>query len=355
MKNKDHDIGLNGLSKLQSLFGDEEIADNYDIRMLRLEETYDFEKHTFLLEFEGDCKEITVEHPFEVSDDDEMEDLSESIREYGVLEPGICRPGRDGRYEVVSGHRRRRAAMLAGVTEMPFIIRDLSDEEATIIMVDSNKYRKNIKISAHAKAVYMKYCAVKRQGKRKDLIKDLEELETRSRENDLDLNDLASKEGMSLRNLQRFIRLANLTEEILQLVDQKVLGITPAVALSYLSRQEQSIFYNCILQLGTAKRPYIPTLEEANQLKRLSRDSEDGMQICDFLQVLLKDKDSETVREKKISFPKEKILSYFPESFEHKDIEKILFSLLEEWKRKNKPKDDIPLAGQADIGDYIEI
>ena len=355
MKNKDHDIGLNGLSKLQSLFGDEETPDNYDIRMLRLEDTYDFEKHTFLLEFEDDCKEITVEHPFEVSDDDEMEELSESIREYGVLEPGICRPGRDGRYEVVSGHRRKRAAMLAGVTEMPFIIRDLSDEEATIIMVDSNKYRKNIKISAHAKAMYMKYCAIKRQGKRKDLIKDLEELENQSRENDL--NDLESIEGMSLRILQRFIRLANLTEEILQLVDQKFLGITSAVALSYLSRQEQSILYDCILQLGSEKQPYIPTLDEANQLKRLSKDSEDedGLQLCDFLQVLSKSKNSETAREKKISFPKEKILSYFPKSFEQKDIEEILFSLLEEWKRKNKPKDDTSLPGQADIRDYMEI
>ena len=269
MKNRVSDIDLNRLSKLQSLFGDEEKTDIYDIRMLSLEDTYDFEEHVFKMEFEGSYRDIEVRHPFEIVDDEDMEELSESIREYGVLEPGICRPGRDGKYEIISGHRRKHAAILAGVAEMPFIIREVSDAEATIIMVDSNKYRKNIKISVHAKAAYMKYYAIKHQGRRKDLIEDMEGLEKQSRENDL--NDLASKEGMSLRNLQRFIRLANLSEEILQLVDQKVLGITPAVALSYLSEHEQDIFYSCILQLGSVKKPYIPTLEEANQLKRMSK------------------------------------------------------------------------------------
>lgn len=352
MKNRVSDIDLNGLSKLQSLFGGEEKSDAYDIQILNLEDTYDFEEHVFKMEFEGSYRDIEIRHPFEVIDDEEMEELAESVREYGVLEPGICRPGRDGRYEVVSGHRRRRAAMLAGITEMPFIIRDLSDEEATIIMVDSNKYRKNIKISAHAKAAYMKYYAIKHQGKRKDLIEDMEELEKQSREKDL--NDLASKEGMSLRNLQRFIRIASLSENILQLVDQKVLGITPAVALSYLSEHEQDLFYSCIFHLGSSKKPYIPTLDQANQLKRLSRDSESGMNACDIFEVLSKDECSEKAKEKKISFSKEKIRSYFPESFKQEDIEEVLFSLLEEWKKKNRPGDDMPLTGQISIEDYID-
>ncbi len=357
MKNKEKDIDVSGLSKLQALFGSgEEENSNYDIQMLKLEDTYDFEKHYLKIEFEGEYKKISVSHPFDVEENVEMEELSESIREYGVLEPGICRPGRDGKYEVISGHRRKRAAILAGVTEMPFIIRNLSDAEATIIMVDSNKYRKNIKISSYAKAMYMKYYAIKHQGKRKDLIKNLEKLEEQSHTGDLE--ELASKEGMSLRKLQRLIRLANLPDGILQLVDQKIMGITPAVALSYLSMHEQAIVYGCMIQLGSLdeRKPYIPTLDEANQLKTLSKNSENGLLSDDIFAVFSKKKNGVSqIKERKISFSREKIFSYFPESFNQEDVEKILFSLLEEWKKKNSPKDDnIPLPGQIDLQDYMD-
>lgn len=356
MKNKANDIDLNGLSKLKNLFGDnaEEIqSSDYDIRMIKIKDTYNFEKHVLKIEVDEDkYEEIVIEHPFEVEIDDEMEELVESVKEYGILEPGICRPGKGGKYEVIAGHRRRQAAILAEKEEMPFIIRNLSDAEATIIMVDSNKYRRNIKISVYAKAMCMKYYAIKHQGKRKDLIKDIEKLEKESQTGDL--NDLAAEEGMSLRNLQRLIRIVNLSEALLQLVDQKVLKLTTAVALSYLKMNEQDILYSCMVQLGKVDKPYIPLLEEANRLKLLSRDSKNGLRPDEIREVLIKDTEKDkAVREKKISFSKEKVRSYFPKEFTQQDIEEVLYSLLEEWKKKNKPESNEQIPGQTNLEDYV--
>lgn len=356
MKSKANDIDLNGLSKLKNLFGDdaEELQNgDYDIRMIKIEDTYNFAKHVLKIEVDdGKYEEIAIEHPFEVEIDDEMAELVDSVKEYGILEPGICRPGNSGKYEVIAGHRRRQAAILASVKEMPFIIRNLSDAEATIIMVDSNKYRRNIKISVYAKAMCMKYYAIKHQGRRKDLIKDIEELEKETQAGDL--NDLAAEEGMSLRNLQRLIRIVNLSEDLLNLVDQKVLKITIAVALSYLTMHEQQILYSCMIQLGKEDKPYIPTLEEANRLKLLSRESKNGLLPDEIREVFIKDAEKDkTVKEKKISFSKDRVRSYFPEEYTQQDIEEVLFSLLEEWKKKNKPESDEQIPAQTNLEDYV--
>ena len=174
------------------------------------------------------------DHPFRVLDDEKMEETVESIKAHGVLMPGIARPRKEGGYEIISGHRRRRASELAGKAEMPFIIKDYSDDEATVIMVDSNIQREDILISEKAKAYHMKYMAMKHQGTAGGISLDV----------------MSEQTGESQKTVQRYIYLARLTDELLGLVDAKKLGVKQGVEISALDTTQQEIVYQVLSELG---------------------------------------------------------------------------------------------------------
>ena len=204
------------------------------------------------------------DHPFRVVDDDRMMETVESVREYGVLVPIIVRPLEDGNYEIVSGHRRKRACELAGIDEIPVIIRDMDDDEATIIMVDSNLQRENILPSERAKAYQMKMEALKHQGQRRDLTcgqvgHKLDQKKTR--------DIIAEDAGDSSRNVQRFIRLNSLEQPLMDKVDNGELAFTPAVELSYLKPEEQEWVHAA---LETTQQT--PSLSQAQRIKQESKE-----------------------------------------------------------------------------------
>ena len=182
------------------------------------------------------------DHPFRVLDDEKMEETVESVKEHGVLMPGIARPRKEGGYEIISGHRRRRASELAGKTEMPFIIKDYSDDEATVIMVDSNIQREDILISEKAKAYHMKYMAMKHQGTAGGISLDV----------------MSEQTGESQKTVQRYICLARLTDELLGLVDAKKLGVKQGVEISALDTTQQEIVYQ-------RKGRYVPNRKQVKR------------------------------------------------------------------------------------------
>ena len=204
------------------------------------------------------------DHPFRVVDDDRMMETVESVKDYGVLVPIIVRPLEDGHYEIVSGHRRKRACELAGIDDIPAIVRDLDDDEATIIMVDSNLQRENILPSERAKAYQMKLEAIKHQGERRDLTcgqlgHKFDQKKTRE--------IIADEAGDSPRNVQRFIRLNSLEQPLMDKVDQGELAFTPAVELSYLKPQEQEWVHSA---LETTQQT--PSLSQAQRIKQESKE-----------------------------------------------------------------------------------
>lgn len=248
-------------------------------------------------------------HPFRVSDDAKMAETAESVKQYGVLVPGIVRPDRDypGEYELISGHRRCRASQLCGLPDMPVIIRDMSDAEATVIMVDANIQREDLLPSERAWAYRMRYEAMKQLG-------------TAERGSRSD-QQLAKELGESRNTIQRFIRLTYLTPGLLQLVDDGKLPKIPAGELSYLRESEQEELLRVMECLHV-----VPSLDQAQKLKELS-------QKCNVLEtsvmeyVFAKQEDSS-----KVSLPAKKIRAYFPESYTGAQIQEIIYRLLEEWQ-----------------------
>ena len=185
-------------------------------------------------------------HPFKVLDDEKMEETVESVKAHGVLVPGIARPRKGGGYEIISGHRRRRASEIAGKTEMPFMVREYTDDEATIIMVDSNIQREDISISEKAKAYSMKYEAMKHQGAA----------------GGISLEKMSEESGESRKTIQRYICLARLSDELLELVDNKKLGVMQGLEISYLDETQQSIVYKVIEELGC-----VISVEQASRIR----------------------------------------------------------------------------------------
>ena len=200
-------------------------------------------------------------HPFKVLDDEDMRKTVDSIREYGVLVPVIIRPDGNGEYEMISGHRRRYASIMAGKKEVPAIIREMDDDTATILMVDSNLQREHILPSERAKAYKMKMEALKHQGKRTDLTSC--QVGTRLRADE----ELAKQTGESARTVQRFVRLNNLIPELLDLVDEKKIAFNPAVEISYMKPEEQKEFYEAMEIAQTT-----PSLSQAQRLKKSSQE-----------------------------------------------------------------------------------
>lgn len=262
------------------------------------------------------------DHPFRVLDDDRMMETVESVKEYGVLVPIIARPMADGGYEIVSGHRRKRACELAGLNEIPAIVRDLDDDEAVIIMVDSNLQRENILPSERAKAYQMKLEAIKHQGERRDLT-------SRQLVGKLEAADLIGQDtGESGRQIQRILRLNNLEPPLIDKVDAGKLAFTPAVELSYLKPEEQQW-----LDTALENTQQTPSLSQAQRMKRESKQgtlSEQGI-----MEIMTENK--QTVPAKgSVVLPQEKLTKYFPRSYTTEQMEKVIFKLLDYWMRKRQ-------------------
>lgn len=259
-------------------------------------------------------------HPFKVKDDESMLETAESITKHGVLVPVIARPREEGGYELISGHRRKRASELAGKETIPVIVRNLDDDAATIIMVDSNIQRENILPSERAFAYKLKLEAIKHQGKRNDLTSDQVEHKLKAR-------DVVAKEaGESSIQVQRFIRLTELVPEILDMVDTKKIAFNPAVELSYLMPHEQ-------VQLMEAMdmEQATPSLSQAQRLKKYSQD---GKLTFDVMTAIMsEDKKGEL---DKVTLTGEKLKKYFPKSYTPQQMEETILKLLEGWSRKRQ-------------------
>jgi len=259
------------------------------------------------------------DHPFQIRDDEAMRDTAESIRQCGVLVPAIVRPCESGGYEIISGHRRKRACELAGLDSIPAIVRDMDRDAATIIMVDSNLQRENILPSERAKAYKMKLEAIKRQGARRDLT-------SAQVEQKLSVEKVAEESGESRAQVQRYIRLTELQPDLQKMVDDGKIGLTPAVELSFLKPAEQKMLLDTL-----SSEQAMPSLSQAQRMKRLSQEgklTDDSM-----LQIMSEQKKPEAWN---ISLPVSRISKYFPSTYTPQRMEETIIKLLEGWMRKRQ-------------------
>ena len=261
-------------------------------------------------------------------DDERMMETVESIKEYGVLVPIIARPIEDGLYEIVSGHRRKRACELAGIDEIPVIIRDLDDDEATIIMVDSNLQRESILPSERAKAYQMKMEAIRHQGERRDLTcgqvgHKLDQKKTRE--------VVAEEAGDSPRNVQRFIRLNSLEQPLMDKVDNGELAFTPAVELSYLKPQEQEW-----VDKALEETQQTPSLSQAQRIKQESREGRLTEQSV--LSIMSEEKKP---MYNSVTLSHDTLKKYFPRSYTAKQMEQVILRLLDNWLRKRQQTQEL--------------
>lgn len=262
-------------------------------------------------------------HPFKVKADEAMLEMADSIQQYGVLVPGLVRPKADGGYEMVAGHRRKKASELAGKETMPCIVREMDDDAATIIMVDSNLQRENILPSEKAFAYKMKLEAMKRQGQRTDLTsaqvgRKLDGKESRE--------ILAEQVGESRNQISRYIRLTELIPPILDMVDEKQIAFNPAVELSYLAEKEQQNLYETM-----QSEDCTPSLAQAQRMKKLSQDGRLTMDV--IFSILTEEKPNQ---KEKFNIQRERIDRFFPKSFSEKQKEDLIVQLLEGWYKKRQ-------------------
>jgi len=264
------------------------------------------------------------DHPFSVREDDAMKETVESIKEYGVLTPAIARPREDGGYEIIAGHRRKRACELAGLDTMPVIIRDLDRDTATILMVDSNLQRENISPMEKAQAYKMKLDAIRRKsGERTDLTSA--QVGQRSR-NKTSRDILAENAPDSSSQIQRFIRLTELTPQLQQMVDDKKIAVTPAVELSYLKPEEQAMVVETI-----ESEQATPSLSQAQRMKKLSQSGK--LNDDAVLSIMSEDKKPEV---DKIVLTSDTLRKYFPKSFTPRQMEETIIKLLASWCKKRQ-------------------
>ena len=264
------------------------------------------------------------EHPFKVIDDEAMLRTTESIAQYGVLTPLIARPLEDGTYEIISGHRRVHAAEAAGLTEVPVIVRDMDDDAATVLMVDSNLQREHILPSERAFAYKMKLEAVKRQGERTDLHEDGTSRQVVDKLKSADV--LGQTTGESGRQIQRYIRLTNLIPELLEMVDQKQISFNPAVELSYLKPEEQQMFLEAMDYAQNA-----PSLSQAQRLKKLSQEG--GFTPDAIREIMTEVKKGDLER---VTFRNETLRKYFPRSYTAQQMQDQIIKLLEQWQKRKQ-------------------
>lgn len=261
-------------------------------------------------------------HPFQVRDDDEMDKMVDSIKEYGVMTPAIVRPRKDGGYEIVAGHRRCHASQRAGVETMPCIVRDMDDDTAIILMVDSNCQREHILPSEKAKAYEMKLAAIKRQGQRRDLTSGQVVQK-------LSVQEVADGSGEGYKTVQRFIRLNKLTPELMKMVDDGKLKTTPAVELSYLTPEEQEDFLSYMESEGCT-----PSLSQAQKLKEASKES---VLTSEKIQHIMAAKPpSVKPRDPQLMIPVAKVERYFPKGFTSDQMQQVIIKLLENYARAHQ-------------------
>ena len=302
MKSSAKNIRLTSVDDLFSTEASREEAQREKVQEIPLEELHPFPNH-----------------PFKVLDDDRMLDTAESIREHGVLVPAIVRPRTTGGYELIAGHRRKRGCELAGLSTMPVIVRDLDDDAATIIMVDSNIQRESLLPSERAFAYKMKLDAIKRQGARSDLTS----LQVAQK---LSVQKVGDDVGISKDQVRRYIRLTELIPPLLNLVDERKIAFNPAVELSYLKPEEQTILLDTM-----DSEQATPSLSQAQRLKQFSQQgrlSEDVMRA-----ILSEEKKTEVDR---ITLSNETLRRYFPRSYTPKQMEETILKLLEGWHRRRQ-------------------
>ena len=265
-------------------------------------------------------------HPFKVKQDEAMAEMVDSVKLYGVLAPALVRPKADGGYEMVAGHRRKCAATLAGITEMPCIVRNLTDDEATIIMVDSNLQRETILPSEKAFAYKMKLEAMKRQGQRSDLTSTpLEPKLKGSRSNE----ELAASSPDSRSQIQRYIRLTELIPSVLDMVDSGKIAFRPAVELSYLSKEQQQSLYDTM-----ECEDCTPSLAQAIKMKEFSRDGKLSAEV--ILSIMQEEKPNQR---EQFKMPKERISKYFAPGTPAQKIEDTIIKALELYRRRERQRD----------------
>ena len=259
-------------------------------------------------------------HPFHVRDDEAMMETADSVRQYGVLVPAIARPDPNGGYELVSGHRRHRASELAGMETMPVIVRDLDDDAAVLVMVDSNLQRENILPSERAFAYKMKLEAMKHQGVRGDLTSS--QVGTKLRADEL----LAQQAGSSRNQIQRYIRLTELIPDLLEMVDERKIALNPAYELSFLKQEEQEQLLDAM-----DSEQATPSLSQAQRLKKFSQE---GHLTPDVMcAIMSEEKKSEWDR---VTLTSETLRKYFPKSYTPKKMQETIVKLLEAWQRQRQ-------------------
>ena len=264
-------------------------------------------------------------HPFKVLDDEAMTRTVESIAQYGVLAPLIARPRPEGGYEIISGHRRQYAAKLAGLDTLPVIVRQMSDDAAVILMVDSNLQREHILPSERAFAYKMKLEAIKNQGARSDLTSG--QIVQKSK---LSIERVAEDAGEGYKTVQRFIRLTNLIPELLDMVDEKKISFNPAVELSYLDEAQQRDFLEAMNDTQNA-----PSLSQAQRLKKLAQEGHFSYDVA--FAVMGEEKKDEL---DKVVIKNDTLRKYFPRSYTPKQMEDTIIKLLEQWQRKQQRQNE---------------
>ena len=263
-------------------------------------------------------------HPFKVLDDESMQRTVESVEQYGVLSPLIARPRPEGGYEIISGHRRQHAAQLAGLDALPVIVRNMDDDAAVLLMVDSNLQRENILPSERAFAYKMKLEALKNQGARSDLTSTQVVSKLRSNE------QLGAENNQSRETVRRFIRLTNLVPELLDMVDEKKIAFNPAVELSYLDESQQRDFLEAMNDTQNA-----PSLSQAQRLKRLAQEGHFSYDVA--FAVMGEEKKDEL---DKVVIKNDTLRKYFPRSFTPKQMEDTIIKLLDQWQRKQQRQNE---------------
>ena len=262
-------------------------------------------------------------HPFKVLDDESMQRTVESVEQYGVLSPLIARPRPEGGYEIISGHRRQHAAQLAGLDTLPVIVRQMDDDAAVLLMVDSNLQRENILPSERAFAYKMKLEALKNQGARSDLT-------SAQVAPKLSTEKIGEEVGMSKDNVKRYIRLTNLVPELLDMVDEKKIAFNPAVDLSYLDEAQQRDFLEAMNDTQNA-----PSLSQAQRLKKLAQEGHFSYDVA--FAVMGEEKKDEL---DKVVIKNDTLRKYFPRSYTPKQMEDTIIKLLEQWQRKQQRQNE---------------
>ena len=263
-------------------------------------------------------------HPFKVLDDESMQRTVESVEQYGLLSPLIARPRPEGGYEIISGHRRQHAAQLAGLDTLPVIVRQMDDDAAVLLMVDSNLQRENILPSERAFAYKMKLEAIKNQGARSDLTST--QLVSKLRSNE----QLGAENNQSRETVRRFIRLTNLIPELLDMVDEKKIAFNPAVELSYLDEAQQRDFLEAMNDTQNA-----PSLSQAQRLKKLAQEGHFSYDVA--FAVMGEEKKDEL---DKVVIKNDTLRKYFPRSYTPKQMEDTIIKLLEQWQRKQQRQNE---------------